>query len=87
MCSDGYTEALSYACSECSNRGGGIVVAVLLTLAAILATVAVVSYVISGESGESGRGLVERVTKYIPLQSVKIAIVSWQILTQVRATG
>lgn len=64
-----------------------MVVAVLLGLAAILATVAVVSYVMSGERGGDGRGLVERVARYIPLQSVKIVIVSWQILTQVRAMG
>lgn len=87
VCSQGYTEALSYTCNECSNRGGGIVVAVLLVIAALFVAVAVVSYVMSGERGGGGRGLVERVARYIPLQPVKIVIVSWQILTQVRAMG
>lgn len=59
-------------------------VAVSLVLAAVFSVVAVVSYVMSGEGGGRGQGLVERVAKYIPLQSVKIVIVSWQILTQVR---
>ncbi len=45
---------------------------------------AAVSYLLSGESGARRRGVVERVGRYIPLQSLKILIVAWQILTQVR---
>ena len=56
--------------------------AAALTVAALLVAVAVVSYVTFGERGaKSGR--VERAVRYIPLQSLKIVIVAWQILTQV----
>ncbi|CAM9468153.1 unnamed protein product [Ectocarpus sp. 6 AP-2014] len=84
ICSDGYTEQLSFACSKCSeNSAGGIAVAVVLALLILFLAVAVVSYVTSGEVGMGRKGgIVERVTRYIPLQSLKIVIVSWQILTQ-----
>lgn len=85
VCSDGHTEKLSFTCTKCSDGASGVAVVVLLVLAAVIVAVAVVSYVMSGESGGKGRGLVERVARYVPLQSVKIVIVSWQILTQVRA--
>lgn len=53
-------------------------------MVALLVAVAVVSYVVSDKVGEGSRGTVERLGRYIPLQSVKIVVVSWQILTQVR---
>ena len=47
----------------------------------------VVSYVVSGEVGDKGDRIVARLKRYIPLQSLKIVIVAWQILTQVRENG
>lgn len=44
---------------------------------------AVVSYVVSGEEQGTRRGPVARLLRNIPLQSVKIVIAAWQILTQV----
>ena len=38
---------------------------------------------ISGETVGSGRGIVHRMVRLIPLQSLKIIIVAWQIVTQV----
>ena len=59
-------------------------VAAALGIGTLLVAVAVVSYLMSGETGlGAGQGVVERVTRYVPLQSAKIVIVSWQILTQV----
>ena len=49
--------------------------------------VAVIFHLLSGEEGSTGRGLVDRVTRFIPLYPVKIIIVSWQILTQVWYTA
>ena len=85
VCSDGYSAQLSFVCSKCpENNAAGIVVAVALAIGALFVAVAVVSYVMSGEAGlGAGQGLVERLARYIPLQSVKIVIVAWQILTQV----
>ncbi len=52
---------------------------------ATLGGVALVLYMISGEvrRGERERGAFRRLFQNIPLQSVKIVIVAWQILTQV----
>lgn len=88
MCSEGYSERLGFSCSRCAeNSAGGIAVAVFLSAAIVVLAVAVVSYGTSGKAGgDAGRGTaVERLTRYIPLQSVKIVIVAWQIITQVRA--
>lgn len=84
ICVDGYTASLGYVCSKCSDSTAGIVLAAFLALAALCVAVAVVSYVMSGEHGSRGKGLAGRVARFIPLQSVKIVIVAWQILTQVR---
>lgn len=46
--------------------------------------VAVLFHLLSEAEGGTGRGLVDRVTRFIPLYPIKIIIVSWQILTQVR---
>lgn len=83
VCSDGYTSELGFVCRKCVGSAGGIVLAAVLTAVLLAAVVAVVSYVMSGESGERRRGLVDRVARYVPLQSFKIVIVAWQILTQV----
>ena len=54
---------------------------------ALVVAAAVFSYLVSGKDGGSGRGVVERLGRYIPLQSVKIIVVAWQILTQVSSIG
>lgn len=56
---------------------------VVLAVVALALAVAVVSYATTGEGHGKAQGLIERVARYIPLQSVKIVIVAWQILTQV----
>lgn len=59
--------------------------AAVLAVVALVVAVAVVVYVMSDKVRVGKRGMVERVGRYIPLQSVKIVIVAWQILTQVSA--
>ncbi|CAN0168925.1 unnamed protein product [Ectocarpus sp. 12 AP-2014] len=84
VCSDGYSEQLGFVCRKCpeSNKGG-IAILVVLAVGALIVLAAIYSYVTSGEAGMGmGRGWIERVTRYIPLQSVKIVIAAWQILTQ-----
>lgn len=59
-------------------------VIVIVAILALFAAVAVVTYVKSrADDGGAEGGFVERVARRLPLQSVKIVIVSWQILTQV----
>lgn len=83
VCSEGYTSELGFVCRKCVGSAGGIAIAVVLAAVLLVAALAVVSYVMSGESGERRPGLVDRVARYVPLQSFKIVIVAWQILTQV----
>lgn len=51
------------------------------TICALVGATAI-SYLVSGEEA-GGRHILHRLTRNIPLQSVKIIIVAWQILTQV----
>lgn len=41
-------------------------------------------YLIFGEKAGQKQGLMHRVVRYVPAQSVKIIIIAWQIITQVR---
>ncbi|CAM9150882.1 unnamed protein product, partial [Ectocarpus sp. 6 AP-2014] len=82
VCSGGYTARLGMVCSKCSDRTGSIALGVSVSVAGLLFTVALVSYAVSGESEGRARGVVERAGRFVPLQSVKIVIVAWQILTQ-----
>ncbi|CBN75178.1 polymorphic Outer membrane protein G/I family [Ectocarpus siliculosus] len=82
VCSEGYSAQLGFTCRTCSDSAGGIALAAALAVVGLVALVAVVSYVTSGEEDGKGRGIVERVGRYIPLQSVKIVVVAWQIMTQ-----
>eukprot|EP00752_Nemacystus_decipiens_P012586 g11146.t1 len=88
VCSGGYTAQLGYTCDKCSGSAGGIVVVVVLAVAAVFLGVAFVTYVMSGEVGRMGRrGSFGRLVRSIPLQSLKIIIVAWQILTQFTAVA
>lgn len=49
----------------------------------LMVVVNVIMYIMSPDAEVAGRGIVRRVIRHVPLQPVKIVIVSWQILTQV----
>ena len=88
MCSKTYAASLGFACNKCSdNAAGGIALAVAMAVVFLLASVAFLSYMLSGEMEGVNQGIVARVMRFIPLQSVKIVIVIWQILTQVSRTA
>ena len=59
--------------------------AIFLAVVIMLGTVAVAWYLVLGEAQHAERGLVQCLTRYVPLQSLKVIIVVWQILTQVRS--
>ena len=84
ICSDGYTEGLGFTCNKCSNTSAGVALMVVVFAVIIVVIVFLVLYLISGELELTRRGFVKRLLRYIPLQSIKIIIVAWQILTQVR---
>lgn len=83
-CSKGYTRSSGFACKSCPDHANeGIALA---AFGFLLAFIALLSYMLSGKRRETDRGIVAHVTWFIPLHSVKIVIVVWQILTQVRTT-
>ncbi|CAN0225140.1 unnamed protein product, partial [Scytosiphon promiscuus] len=82
VCSDGYSPQLGFTCMDCSGSICGIMSLVLLSIAGVLITLAVLTYLMPREGKGGSLGRVERIARYIPLQSFKIIIVSWQILTQ-----
>lgn len=84
ICVDGYAASFGFACDKCVDKAGGVVVVVVLVLTILLAAAVIATHTISGQLEGGGRGRIERLTRYIPLQSVKIVIVAWQIVTQVR---
>ena len=49
--------------------------------------IGIVFYLVSGETRGSGRGVVDCVARLVPLQSLKIIIAAWQIVTKVRRTS
>lgn len=85
ICKESYTAGIGFTCSECPDSIGDVVLAAVLGVVALFTVVAVVSYVVSGGGVGGGNIVIGRLTQYVPLQSVKIIVVTWQILTQVRA--
>ncbi|CBJ29835.1 probable extracellular nuclease [Ectocarpus siliculosus] len=90
VCGDGYSPSLAHTCTRCSRsrRQGLMVATVFAALIAVCATVATFRYLLSTEFEERNIGCFHRKTfQAIPLQSFKIIIVVWQILTQFAAAA
>ena len=62
---------------------------IVFALALLVGVVLAASYLLSTEldRGIQRRASVERLMRYIPMQSVKVVIVTWQIVIQVRWSG
>lgn len=84
VCSEGYTASLGFVCTKCSdNITGDIALATVGAIVFLFVVVSFISYLLSAESEDDDRGILARVTRFVPLSSVKIVIVVWQIITQV----
>jgi len=83
VCSQGYAATLYYRCSKCSRDTpvGPVALAVFAVLAMFF-----VVYMISIEGDRNTWSSIDRMKAIVPLQSFKIIIVSWQIVTQVRVS-
>ncbi|CAB1105335.1 unnamed protein product [Ectocarpus sp. CCAP 1310/34] len=83
VCESGYASSLAHTCTQCSSsrRNGFVVAAAIAVVAAVCAIVAICAHLISGEVSEQSC-LHRRLSAMLPLQSFKIIIVVWQILTQ-----
>ena len=77
---------MGFTCSQCSHSTTGIVVIGILILACVVIGIALALHLVSGDMENTERGLVGRIIRIVPVQAVKIIIVAWQILTQVRPT-
>lgn len=83
MCREGFSASLVFTCSKCVEDRSGIAILVVVALFFLGAAVTLYMYLVSGETG-AYRGIIRRFTEGLPLQSFKIIVVVWQILTQVR---
>ena len=84
MCSDSYTPSLGSTCSKCPQTSGlGIGLLVAFGVVAFVVCVAILNYMLSGQERSADRGIMARISRFIPFQSLKIIVVVWQILTQV----
>ena len=59
----------------------------MIAISGSFTAVAVISYLMSGDMEGRRRGLVHRIARRVPLQTIKIIVVSWQILTQVETAS
>ena len=75
---------MGFACSRCSGTTTGIVVISIIILACVVVGIALALHLLSGSMESTERGLVDRIIRIVPVQAVKIIIVAWQIVTQVR---
>ncbi|CAN0102348.1 unnamed protein product, partial [Ectocarpus fasciculatus] len=71
-----------FTCTKCVGDLGGIAIVVVVAVFVLGAAIALCMHLVSGEMEGARRGVVHRVIDRLPLQSIKIVVVVWQILTQ-----
>lgn len=81
VCSEGYATTLAFTCSKCS--GGNAAAIVVLSAIALLAALLILKHLVSIKQETITGGAVVRVGWFLPVQSIKIVIIAWQIITQV----
>ena len=82
VCNDSYVMGPGFTCTKCSKNVWGISAAMMCSVVAVVVTFLVIKYVMSAEMGARG-GILARMLRRVPLKSVKIVIVAWQILKKV----
>ncbi|CBJ33597.1 conserved unknown protein [Ectocarpus siliculosus] len=85
VCETDYSSSLAHTCKHCSSsrRRGLTVIAAIAVIVTVLAFAAVFQYMLSTEHEEGIFGCFRRrVLGAVPVESLKIIVVVWQILTQ-----
>ncbi|CAB1096488.1 unnamed protein product [Ectocarpus sp. CCAP 1310/34] len=85
VCETGFAPSLAHTCTRCSSsrRQGLLAVAVIAALVAVFAIVTIFKYLLSTEVDEGNAGCFHRrILRAVPVQTLKIIVVVWQILTQ-----
>lgn len=85
MCSEGFVSRVQYACDSCAGEDGATAVIVILAILLSIFLLVLLWFLLSANATVEQNGIISRVTKNLPIQSLKIVIVVWQILTQVSA--
>ena len=76
-------EGSGFVCKKCSDNVWGARTAVVAAAVSVVVTFMAFRYIVSTERVGARRGIMSRMLRRVPLHSVKIIIVAWQILTQV----
>ncbi|CAN0016960.1 unnamed protein product [Ectocarpus fasciculatus] len=85
VCETDYSPSLAHICPHCSSsrRQGLMVIAAIAVIVTVFAFVAIFQYMLSTEHEEGMLGCFRRrVLGAVPVESLKIIVVVWQILTQ-----
>lgn len=83
VCSEDYSSGLGPTCKKCVNDAGSVAIVGVISVLAMVAFIFFVTFMVSTEKNDSEKGTAARMARLVPVQSLKIAIVSWQIITQV----
>ena len=84
VCSKNHVSSLSFTCRECYDSAVVILIATVFTVLVAAVALAIFRYLVSVKGVNAERRIMDCVTQRIPMHSVKIVIVVWQILTQLR---
>lgn len=68
---------------KCSGSVSSIIATAAIVVIAIVIALTVFMFLTSAEIAETVRGITVRLLRLVPLHSIKIIIVTWQIVTQV----
>lgn len=83
ICSTDYTMAMAFTCTKCMDSDGSAAIISVIAVLVLGAIIVLYMHLVSGEMDGAREGIIHRVTKRLPVQSIKIIVVVWQILTQV----
>lgn len=83
VCTEKYWKGSSFTCTRCSGNIWGKMAAGVAAVATICIAFAALTYITSVEKTEARLGITGRLLRLMPIHSIKIIIVAWQILTQV----
>ncbi|CAN0353583.1 unnamed protein product [Ectocarpus sp. 6 AP-2014] len=82
VCSEGYAVSLVFTCTKCVDDRGGIALLVVVGVFVLGAAIVLYMHLVLEETDGASRGVIHRLTERLPLQSMKIVVVVWQIVSQ-----
>ena len=95
-CAEGYVSGFQYSCHSCQGSdkwtaiGGALAVLVVVMFVVVFGVAFLVAVIDRPTSGRNGKwerrvsNLRNGLVRAIPLTAIKIVVVSWQIITQVK---